>query len=67
MTVLGAGVNPGFVFDALPAVLSVVLTKLDKITVIRSLDASKRRYSFQKKIGLGMTRANSRMRLVGAR
>lgn len=54
-TVLGAGVNPGFVFDALPAVLSVALTKLNKITVIRSLDASKRRYSFQRKIGLGMT------------
>lgn len=54
VTVLGAGVNPGFVFDALPAVLSVTLTKLDKITVTRSLDASKRRYSFQKKIGLGM-------------
>ncbi len=55
VTILGAGVNPGFVFDALPAVLSVTLTRLDKITVIRSLDASKRRYSFQKKIGLGMT------------
>ncbi|MGC9153362.1 MAG: dihydrodipicolinate reductase [Vulcanisaeta sp.] len=54
-TVLGAGVNPGFVFDALPAALSVTLTKLDKISVVRSLDASKRRYSFQKKIGLGMT------------
>ncbi len=55
VTILGAGVNPGFVFDALPAVLSVTLTRLDKITVTRSLDASKRRYSFQKKIGLGMT------------
>lgn len=33
----------------------MTLTKLDKITVTRSLDASKRRYSFQKKIGLGMT------------
>jgi Uncharacterized conserved protein related to dihydrodipicolinate reductase len=54
-TVLGAGVNPGFVFDVLPAVLSTTLTRLEKITVTRSLDASKRRYSFQKKIGLGMT------------
>jgi Uncharacterized conserved protein related to dihydrodipicolinate reductase len=54
-TVLGAGVNPGFVFDVLPAVLSTILTRLEKITVTRSLDASKRRYSFQKKIGLGMT------------
>ncbi len=54
-TVLGAGVNPGFVFDALPAVLSTTLTRLEKVVVVRSLDAAKRRYSFQRKIGLGMT------------
>jgi 4-hydroxy-tetrahydrodipicolinate reductase len=54
-TVLGAGVNPGFIFDALPAVLSTTIAKLDRISVVRSLDASKRRYSFQRKIGLGMT------------
>lgn len=54
-TILGAGVNPGFIFDALPAVLSVTSAKLSRIKVVRSLDAAKRRYSFQRKIGLGMT------------
>jgi len=53
--VLGTGVNPGFVFDALPAFLSSVCVDVRRIHVIRSIDASKRRYSFQKKYGLGMT------------
>lgn len=55
VTVIGSGVNPGFVFDALPAFLSVSLVKLNSIKVVRSLDAGKRRLPFQKKIGLGMS------------
>ncbi len=54
-TVLGAGVNPGFIFDALPAVLSTTLVRLNRISIVRSLNAAERRQSFQKKIGLGMT------------
>ena len=54
-TVLGAGVNPGFALDVLPAVLTVTLTRLSRVRVVRSLDASRRRYSFQRKIGLGMS------------
>ncbi|MGC8570616.1 MAG: dihydrodipicolinate reductase [Caldivirga sp.] len=54
-TVLGAGVNPGFIFDALPAVLSTTLVRLNRISIIRSLNAAERRQSFQRKIGLGMT------------
>lgn len=53
--VLGTGVNPGFVFDTVPAVLSSVSARVDRIHVIRSQDASKRRYSFQKKYGLSLT------------
>lgn len=54
VTVIGVGVNPGFALDALPSLLTVVSSRLDGIRAIRSLDASKRRYSFQKKIGLGL-------------
>lgn len=54
-TVIGTGVNPGFVFEALPAFLSVSIAKLEKVRVVRSLDAAKRRYPFQKKIGLSMS------------
>jgi len=55
VTVLGSGINPGFIFDAVPAFLTVTSAKLRRIKVVRALDAAKRRYSFQKKIGLGMT------------
>lgn len=55
VTVLGTGVNPGFIFDALPATLTSVCTKIEKIHAIRSLDASKRRFSFQKKYGLSLS------------
>jgi hypothetical protein len=53
--VIGTGVNPGFVFDALPAFLTSVSAEVRRIHVVRSLDASKRRYSFQKKYGLSLT------------
>lgn len=53
--VIGTGVNPGFVFDVLPAFLTSVSAEVRKIHVVRSLDASKRRYSFQKKYGISLT------------
>ncbi|MEZ0289684.1 MAG: hypothetical protein ABWJ42_01155, partial [Sulfolobales archaeon] len=53
--ILGTGVNPGFIFDTLPAVLSSVHAEINRISVVRSLDAGKRRYSFQKKYGLSLS------------
>jgi 4-hydroxy-tetrahydrodipicolinate reductase len=54
VSVLGAGINPGFLLDLLPAVLSATSVEVKKIRAVRSADALKRRSSFQKKIGLGM-------------
>ncbi|RLE71436.1 MAG: dihydrodipicolinate reductase [Thermoprotei archaeon] len=54
VSVIGTGVNPGFIFDALPAFLSLVCTEVRSISVVRSINAGRRRYSFQKKIGLGL-------------
>ncbi len=54
VTVLGTGINPGFLLDTLPAILTLPHIRVDKITAIRSIDAGKRRKSFQKKIGLGL-------------
>lgn len=54
VTVLGTGINPGFILDILPSVMTAICSRVDHIYAIRSLDASKRRYSFQKKIGLGL-------------
>ncbi len=55
VAVLGTGVNPGFVMDFLPAVLTGVCRNVKSIKVWRLQDASFRRVPFQKKIGAGLT------------
>ena len=55
VVVIGTGVNPGFIFDSLPAFLTSICSKVEKIKATRIIDPSRRRYSFQKKIGLGLT------------
>jgi len=54
---VGTGINPGFLMDYLPCVLSSVSQKVNKIRVTRIQDASKRRVPFQQKIGAGLTRS----------
>lgn len=56
VAVLGTGVNPGFVMDALPIMLSGVCERVDRVTINRIQDASVRRLPFQQKIGSGLTR-----------
>jgi len=55
VTVLGTGVNPGFVMDSLVLMMTGVCTDLKKIRVERVVDAGKRRLPLQKKIGAGIT------------
>lgn len=64
ITILGAGVNPGFLLDALPAILAAPVHMIKKITAIRSLDASKRREPFRRKIGLGLRPGEARDKLA---
>jgi len=54
-TVLGTGVNPGFIMDALPLGLTAICQRVDQIEVTRIINASLRRGPFQAKIGSGMT------------
>ncbi len=54
VTVIGTGINPGFLLDTLPIVMTAPFNIVEKITAVRSIDASKRRPSFVKKIGVGM-------------
>ena len=56
VAVLGTGVNPGFVMDALPITLTGVCERVDAIRVDRVQDARIRRLPFQQKIGAGLTR-----------
>ncbi len=55
--VLATGVNPGFVMDALPIMLTAACEHVDRITVLRVQDAGMRRLPFQHKVGVGLTPA----------
>jgi hypothetical protein len=55
VAVLGTGVNPGFVMDALPIMLTGVCESVQRVHVERIQDARIRRLPFQQKIGSGLT------------
>ena len=55
VSVLGTGVNPGFLMDFLPIALTGVCRNVKSIKVSRIQDASFRRIPFQQKIGAGLT------------
>jgi len=54
-TVLGTGINPGFLMDALVIILTAPCQKIEKIEVTRVMNAATRRLPFQRKIGAGLT------------
>ena len=54
-TVLGTGINPGFLMDSLPLYLTALCQRVDRIDIARVQNASLRRGPFQAKIGSGMT------------
>ncbi len=54
--VLGTGVNPGFVMDTLPVLLTAVSQSVRSIYVLRVVDAGTRREALQRKVGAGLTR-----------
>lgn len=56
VTILGTGINPGFLMDALPIALTTPCKSIRKIRVTRRMNAATRRVPFQKKVGAGMTR-----------
>lgn len=51
---LGAGINPGFVMDALPVFLSTPLDAVEAVHVERVQDAAERRGPLQEKVGAGL-------------
>jgi len=55
VTVLGTGINPGFLMDTWPLVMTGICQHVDEIRAVRIQDASKRRIPFQQKIGAGRT------------
>jgi 4-hydroxy-tetrahydrodipicolinate reductase len=55
VSVLSTGVNPGFLMDFLPLVMTSICRDVKKVSVERIQDAQFRRLPFQKKIGAGLT------------
>jgi 4-hydroxy-tetrahydrodipicolinate reductase len=55
VSLLGTGVNPGFVMDKLPLTLTAVCQEIREIDIIRIQNASTRREPLQRKVGAGMT------------
>lgn len=55
IAVVGTGVNPGFLMDALPTFLTAPCQKVESIEINRFQNAQYRRIPFQKKIGAGLS------------
>jgi 4-hydroxy-tetrahydrodipicolinate reductase len=66
-TVLGTGVNPGFIMDALPLSVTAICQRVDRVEVTRVINASTRRGPFQAKIGSGMTVADFEAKMTQGR
>ena len=66
-TVLGTGVNPGFIMDVLPLGLTAICQRVDHVEVTRIINASTRRGPFQAKIGSGMTVRDFEARMAAGR
>jgi 4-hydroxy-tetrahydrodipicolinate reductase len=53
--VVGLGVNPGFVMDLLPVVLTTPCSDIKRVVVERIVDVAGRRLPLQRKVGVGLT------------
>ncbi len=55
--ILGTGINPGFLMDALPVALATASGSIEQVSIERIQDAAPRRLPFQRKIGVGLDEA----------
>lgn len=61
-SVLGAGINPGFLLDALVLVLTTVCVAVRGVEVARIVDTNRRRLPLQAKAGVGLAAEDFRAR-----
>ena len=54
-TVVGTGINPGYLMDTLPLILTAPCLVVKSIKVTRMMNSAKRRLPFQVKVGTGLT------------
>jgi 4-hydroxy-tetrahydrodipicolinate reductase len=63
VTVVGTGINPGYLMDSLPLALTSPCLRVDSIRVTRMMNSARRRIPFQKKVGTGMTPREFRQKI----
>jgi hypothetical protein len=66
-TILGTGVNPGFLMDSLPLCLTSICQRVDRLEIKRVINASTRRGPFQAKIGSGLTVEDFQAKMAAGR
>jgi 4-hydroxy-tetrahydrodipicolinate reductase len=66
-TVLGTGINPGFVMDTLAVALSGVCAQVETVRLARIVDVSKRREQLQRKVGVGLSAQEFAARVASGR
>ena len=54
VSILGTGINPGFLMDTWPLFMSTLCAAVERVRVVRVQDAAGRRVPFQRKIGAGL-------------
>jgi 4-hydroxy-tetrahydrodipicolinate reductase len=55
ISILGTGINPGFIMDTLVLMLTGVCQRVTRIASTRVVNASGRRQSLQKRLGIGLS------------
>ncbi|MFQ6082887.1 MAG: hypothetical protein ACE5WD_05960 [Candidatus Aminicenantia bacterium] len=55
VTVVGTGINPGYLMDTLPLVLTGPCLDVKSVKVTRMMNSVQRRIPFQKKVGTGLS------------
>jgi 4-hydroxy-tetrahydrodipicolinate reductase len=60
---VGTGINPGYLMDTLPLMLTAQCLNVKSIKITRMMDSAKRRVPFQVKVGTGLTHEEFRERI----
>ncbi len=65
VTIVGTGINPGYLMDSLPLTLTAPCLRVDALRVTRMMNSARRRIPFQKKVGTAMTPEEFREKIAG--
>ena len=63
VSIVGTGINPGYLMDLLPIVITAPCQDVDSIKVTRMMNSAKRRIPFQRKIGTGLSTEEFRQKI----